>query len=168
MILAFDTHYFNNKAKTACICFEKWPDPVPGNLFTEIIEGIPCYESGAFYKRELPCILSLISKIPEKNIECIVVDGFVYLDDHGKHGLGGYLFEALNKEVPVIGVAKSPFRNNRKYVRNILRGKSKKPLYISAIGMNLDEACSRISSMNGAYRIPTLLKILDRTTKEIK
>jgi len=168
MILAFDTHYFNNSAKTVCICFEKWSDDRPCDLYSEIIEGISDYQPGAFYERELPCILSLIKKILEENIECIVVDGFVFLDDDGKHGLGGYLFEALKRKIPVIGVAKSPFHNNRKNVRELLRGKSKKPLYISAIGIEMDTACSMIKSMNGEYRIPTLLKILDRKTKESK
>jgi len=36
---------------------------------------------------------------------------------HGKHGLGGYLFEALKKKIPVIGVAKSEFHNKRKHLR---------------------------------------------------
>jgi len=168
MILAFDTYYSGNKAKTVCACFKRWSDGVPNDLFSETLEGISDYEPGAFYKRELPCILSLLKKIPEENIEYIVIDGFVFLDDRGKHGLGGYLFEALNRKIPVIGVAKSEFHNNRKNVRELLRGKSNKPLYISAIGVDLDKACSMIKSMKGESRIPTLLQILDRKTKESK
>ena len=167
MILAFDTYYFNDRARTVCICFEKWSDDRPCNLYSEIIEGISDYQPGAFYKRELPCILSLLKKIPEENIEFIVVDSFIYLDDDGTHGLGGYLFEALNKKIPVIGVAKSPFHNNKENVRELLRGKSKNPLFVSAVGVDVEEACSMIESMKGEFRIPTILKILDRKTKEI-
>jgi len=168
MILAFDTYYFNNKAKTVCLRFERWSDSESYDLFFEIIEGISDYEPGAFYKRELPCILSLLKKIPKENIEYIVIDGFVFLDDDGKHGLGGYLFEALNKKTPIIGVAKSEFHDSRKHVKELIRGKSNKPLYISAIGVDLDKACSMIKSMKGEFRIPTLLQILDRKTKESK
>ena len=62
MILAFDTYYFDNKAKTVCISFRSWPDESPLGMEEEITEGISDYEPGAFFKRELPCILSLLRK----------------------------------------------------------------------------------------------------------
>lgn len=61
--LAFDTYYFENKTKTVCISFSDWENEDNFKINTEIIDSIEEYISGEFYKRELPCILSLISKI---------------------------------------------------------------------------------------------------------
>lgn len=167
MILAFDTYYFENKAKTVCITFNEWMDVEPAEIFEETINGVTEYESGAFYKRELPCILSLLNKIRIENIKAIIIDGFVVLDNQGKLGLGGHLFKQIKSSIPVIGVAKSGFHGNEKNVIELLRGESKKPLFITAIGMGLETAFEHIKSMHGNYRIPTLLKILDTKTKTV-
>jgi deoxyinosine 3'endonuclease (endonuclease V) len=66
MILAFDTYYFDNKAKTVSICFDDWSDEENYKVETEVIENSEEYQSGEFYKRELPCILSLLDKIETK------------------------------------------------------------------------------------------------------
>ncbi len=166
MILAFDTYYTGTNAKTVCLAFQKWTDDKPFHVFEETMEGIADYEPGAFYKRELPCILSLLSVISISDIEVIIVDGYVILDDDGKTGLGGLLFDKLERRIPVIGVAKSGFHNNKKNVLELFRGKSKKPLYITAKGMGLTLAYNRIKSMHGNYRMPSLLRILDTKTKE--
>lgn len=165
MILAFDTYYFENKAKTVCISFENWLDEENYTVNSETIENIEEYKSGEFYKRELPCILSLLNKIEMKNITTIIIDGFVYLDDDKKLGLGGYLYKQLNN-VPIIGVAKTNFATLEKKKRELYRGKSIKPLYITSVGIDLDEAEKLIKNMNGQNRIPTLLKKLDTLTKE--
>lgn len=166
MILAFDTYYFENKAKTVCVVFENWNDVVPVDVVDEIIEGVEEYEPGQFYKRELPCIMSLLKKIDLKCVKVIVVDGFVVLDDNGKKGLGGYLYEELDGQIPIIGVAKSNFFSNKKNSIPLLRGESKKPLYVTAQGVELDEAVECIKIMDGSYRMPTLLKIVDSMSRE--
>lgn len=166
MILAFDTYYFDNKAKTICISFNSWKDDEHYNVYTEIRENIAEYKSGEFYKRELPCILSLFEEIQIKNVETIIVDGFVLLDDNHKLGLGGHLFRELNSRIPIIGVAKTNFATIKKNRIELLRGKSQKPLYITAIGIDLDIAKDLIKNMSGPNRIPTLLKTLDTLTKE--
>jgi deoxyribonuclease V len=79
--------------------------------------------------------------------------------------LGTYLYEALVRKVPVIGVAKTRFFSNTQYVAEILRGESKNPLFVTSVGMPLDTAAARIQSMAGPFRIPTLLKLLDVETK---
>jgi deoxyribonuclease V len=100
-------------------------------------------------------------------IAYIIIDGFVYLDDEGKKGLGAYLYETLLVKVPVIGVAKTSFHNNKLNVIEIKRGESNNPLFVSAIGMEVAEAAERIKNMTGAYRMPDLLKEVDTKTKEI-
>lgn len=167
MILAFDTYYFDSKAKTICLEFEQWKESENFKVHTEIIENVEEYIPGEFYRRELPCIISLLNQIDLKNIEAIIVDGFVYLDDDKKYGLGGYLYEKLNKQIPIIGVAKTNFASIEKDKKALLRGDSIKPLFITAIGIDLEEAFQKVQSMAGEFRIPTLLKELDRLTKEL-
>lgn len=166
MILAFDTHYISNKAKTVCLAFESWAKTETFEVYTETLDGVEDYISGEFYKRELPCILSLLKKIKLELLEAIIVDGFVYLDDFERLGLGGRLYESLESKVPVIGVAKTNFASIEKNKRALIRGKSKNPLYITAIGIDLDTATELIQQMGGENRIPTALKKLDTLTKE--
>jgi deoxyinosine 3'endonuclease (endonuclease V) len=166
MILAFDTHYFEDKAKTVAVQFESWTDELPCQIYEETLEGIAAYESGSFYKRELPCILSLLKQIDLTTIETIIVDGFVVLDDTGMLGLGGYLYEALDEKIPVIGVAKNNFAKINVLKIPVLRGDSKKKLYITSKGIGLEQAASYIQEMHGEYRFPTLLKEVDRLGRE--
>lgn len=166
MILAFDTYYYDGKAKTVCLEFQEWNQSTDFKIHTEIIDNVAEYIPGEFYKRELPCILSLLNQIDLKNVEAIVVDGFVYLDNEKKYGLGGYLYEKLNQEIPIIGVAKTNFASIEKDKRSLLRGDSQKPLYVTAIGIELDNAFQKVESMAGEFRMPTLLKEMDRLTKE--
>ena len=166
MILAFDTYYFEDKAKTVGVSFGNWLDKEPASIYEETLKGVAAYEPGAFYKRELPCILSLLEKIPLSIIEMIIIDGYVVLNDEGKLGLGGHLYIELDKTIPVIGVAKSRFQENSQNHKQLLRGKSKSPLYITAIGVALETACECVNSMHGDFRIPTLLKLLDARTRE--
>lgn len=167
MILAFDTYYFENKSKTICIEFCHWTDSKSNKIYSETLENIEEYISGEFYKRELPCILSLLEKIDLTEVEVIIVDGFVYLDDDKKYGLGGYLYEKLDRKFPIIGVAKTNFATIEINKKSLWRGESVKPLFITAIGIEIDEAVEKIKQMDGEFRMPTLLKEMDRLTKEI-
>jgi deoxyribonuclease V len=166
MILAFDTYYNNDKAKTVCLSFEGWDKEDHFIMNSEIIPQPEMYVSGEFYKRELPCILSLLLKLDLKEVDSIIVDGFVFLDDESKFGLGAHLYYALDKAIPVIGVAKRDFATIEKNKRKLCRGKSKNPLFITSIGIELEMAAQKIEGMKGEYRIPSLLKELDRLTKE--
>lgn len=166
MILAFDTYYYDGKAKTVCLEFTEWNQSTDFKVHTEIIDNVEEYIPGEFYKRELPCILSLLNKMDLTNLEVIIVDGFVYLDDEKKYGLGGHLYEKLNKEIPIIGVAKTNFASIEKDKKSLVRGESAKPLYITAIGIELEDAFKKVESMAGEYRMPTLLREMDRLTKE--
>lgn len=166
MILVFDTYYNNENAKTICLSFEDWNREDSFNVYSETISGIQEYVSGEFYKRELPCILSLISQIDLDKVDLIIIDGFVYLNDNNKFGLGAYLYDALNKEIPVIGVAKRDFTSINKNRQVVFRGKSQNPLFITSAGIDLITASEKIKQMNGEFRIPTLLKEVDRLTRE--
>ena len=159
MNYALDVQYNGNSdGLVACIGFENWNDDKPSYAKTHFIEKIEPYETGSFYKRELPCLLEALKDLDD--IECVVVDGYVWLGEVGNNGLGMHLYHALGQSVPIIGVAKTPFTGTPKECE-ILRGESIKPLFVTSIGMELEEAKSAIFSMYGKYRIPTLLKEVD-------
>ncbi|MDX1907234.1 MAG: endonuclease V [Bacteroidia bacterium] len=166
MMLAFDTWYTDEQAKTACICFHDWQDPKPAQVLTEVRAPGAAYEPGAFYKRELPCILSLLTQFSLPEVSAIVVDGFVVLDDAGKPGLGQHLYDHLSGKIPVIGVAKNKYADLDQAQRKLYRGQSQKPLYITAAGIDLDLATHYISLMKGPFRIPDLLKHLDQLSRQ--
>lgn len=161
MNLALDVHYHTEGSATvAGILFENWEsDQVAGSLLKSIPRAAE-YEPGQFYKRELPCLLALISDISQK-LETIVIDGFVTLGADQRPGLGAYLYQALECQTPVIGVAKSRF-NQTPTETQILRGSSQNPLFVTALGIPLAEAQRRIQSMHGEYRLPTLLRQVDQ------
>ncbi len=121
------------------------------------------YESGAFYRRELPLILALLEGL-DVVPSTIVVDGYVYLDAQDRPGLGAHLYAALAEKIPVIGVAKRPFAGSAHAVA-ITRGTSERPLYVTAAGAPPERAAVWIASMSGAHRQPTLLKAADRLSR---
>ena len=165
MIIALDVHYRDGIAKAVGLAFEDWEDREPLRIQENVLGDVAPYEPGQFYKRELPCLLEVLGHFNRSDIELLIVDGYVILDDQGKYGLGGYLFDAFDQQIPVIGVAKRSFKNNRQHVIEVKRGDSENPLYISAIGIDLAEAADRIQQMHGDYRMPDLLRILDQRTK---
>lgn len=168
MILAVDVFYSSdNIAKIVGLLFENWGDKSPKETIIEHLENIAPYEPGSFYKRELPCILKLLSAINAEILDIIVIDGYVYLDDDKKFGLGAFLYESIDGAIPVIGVAKTSFHDNKQNVVEVFRGNSQNPLYISAIGIDINLAAEYVSQMHGDYRFPTLLKLLDQKTKEL-
>ena len=163
MILAVDVDYRDeNLAKVAGVLFKNWSDEKPTKVEIAYLKNIKPYISGEFYKRELPCILTLLEQLEELP-KLIIVDGYVFLSQN-KMGLGAYLSQSLNHKIPIIGVAKSPF-SNISTETYLFRGVSKKPLYISSIGLDLKMAKKSIKNMGGKYRIPTLLKEVDRVCR---
>lgn len=166
MIVALDVHYKENTAKAVGALIQNWGDAAAAQHVIRYIDSVEEYEPGAFYKRELPCIMEVLNQIDLSGISYIIVDGFVVLDDLGKPGLGAYVYESLTPKVPVIGVAKSNFHQNLKNVIPVLRGESNNPLYVTAIGIDLQQAADLVKSMHGEFRLPTVLKEMDRITKE--
>lgn len=156
MIAVFDVDYRDKQAQCACLLIDNW-QATTYKAYKVVIDNIADYESGSFYKRELPCLLQTIAQISEP-IDCIVVDSYVTLGD--KKGLGAYLYEELPSKIPIIGVAKTKFLSANDV--ELLRGESVKPLYITSLGIEQQEAKSLIEQMAGEYRLPFILKEADR------
>jgi len=49
MIYAFDTYYFEDKARTACVAFKDWTDESPAEVYIRFREDVEEYESGNFF-----------------------------------------------------------------------------------------------------------------------
>jgi len=166
MILALDVHYKETYAKSVGVLFN-WQDNAPAKIITAIIYDVEDYTPGLFYKRELPCLLPVINQVSKDAIEAIIIDGYVYIDNHKNFGLGGHLWKALDENIAVIGVGKTTFHTNRQTVVEVFRGTGKNPLYVSAIGMDNNDAAQLVKNMHGEYRIPGILKTLDQITKQM-
>ena len=155
-----DVHYSRNTAVAGCVTFEDWSDRAPGSTTIAVLPVPSTYLPGQFYERELPCLLAVLEKL-DQPFESLIIDGFVHLKAPLHKGLGVHLAEAMNYGPAIIGVAKNPLRVADRYVP-IIRGRSRKPLYISAINFPLPLAAKRIAGMHGSNRIPTLIGAADR------
>jgi deoxyribonuclease V len=160
MLACLDVDYRDEGAVAACVLFRDWADEHPAAERVERIARVEPYEPGQFYRRELPCLLAVLGTVAE-GLEAVVIDGYVWLHDETTPGLGGHLYEALGRAVPVVGVAKTCFLSATA-ARPVLRGGSARPLYVTAVGVSADEAASRVRDMHGPYRIPALLKRVDQ------
>lgn len=166
MIVAIDVHYKEECAKSVMLLFEHWESETPFDIIETRTKNVADYVPGKFYERELPCILDALKEIDATTIQFIVIDGYVYINNDLEIGLGGHLYDALEKQIPVIGVAKTPFMDNKDTVVEVFRGSSQKPLYVSAIGLSKEDAARYITNMYGDFRLPFLLKLMDQKTKE--
>lgn len=160
MILATDVQYAEGKGFAGGVLFRAWADAQAEREIATTVSEIAPYIPGQFYKRELPCLLALIGHL-EMLPSVIVVDGHVYLDGQRKRGLGYYLFEALERKVPVVGVAKKPFKGMPDWCA-VYRGEGQKPLYVTAVSIPQPFAKTYVQSMAGKHRIPTLLRAVDK------
>jgi deoxyribonuclease V len=150
-------------ARSACVLIDDWADAVPAAEYVVDLATVQDYQSGQFYLRELPCIQAVLAELPHPPA-IIVVDGYVWLDEHSKPGLGAYLYDALGKTIAVIGVAKNLFKQTT-HAASLYRGGSTRPLYITAAGIPIPSAANHIASMHGPHRIPAMLKRVDRLSR---
>lgn len=167
MLVALDVAYTDTQGYAVALVFAEWTSEAISTVHTATIDHVPPYEPGAFYKRELPCLLSVLAQVDLATISCVVVDGYVTLRAEERAGLGQHLYEALGRQVPVVGVAKTRFAGVAPQVVPVLRGQSQNPLYVTSVGMPAAEAADCVAAMHGPYRFPTLLKRLDDLTKKL-
>jgi len=163
LIACLDAAYSDASASGACALFPTWDAPQPLQILT-CRQGVGrTYESGSFYKRELPILLALLHRLKSPPAT-IILDGYVWLDGDHRLGLGAILYEALAQRSPVVGVAKTRF-GSASWCIPVVRGKSRRPLFVSAVGIDAVEAANGVKMMHGAHRIPTLLQLVDREAR---
>ena len=159
---AVDVHYNDlGGAKAALVvCRALTFSSVESEHVADISRTAP-YEPGALFKRELPCIRAVLDLGPR--LELLVIDGYATLDPQGRPGLGAHAADAIG--VPVIGVAKTPFRTAT-HAAEVIRGAATRPLYVTAAGeFEIAEAARIVTAMAGQNRIPNVLARADRLAR---
>jgi deoxyribonuclease V len=163
MIACVDVDYRPDLTVAACVLFRDWTDATEAAHAVERGPPAEAYVPGEFYRRELPHLLRVLGAVTE-SVETIVIDGYVWLGEE-RPGLGAHLYEALGRRVPVIGVAKTAFHSSALAVP-VLRGQSRRPLFVTAVGLEADSAAACIQRMHGDSRLPTLLQRVDRLCRD--
>jgi deoxyribonuclease V len=172
MIVAIDSYYYSDTdCYTVGVLFSKWEQSKPSRIISCHTSEFAPYCPGKFYTRELPGILNLMKRKEVEGIDTIVLDSFLSLKDNDgsiKEGLGCHLREYF-PSISLIGVAKSEYCLSRDISIPVIRGLARNPLWVQGMGeYNNSLAASCIKSMFGDYRIPDLLKILDKETKKYR
>ncbi|MBX7223189.1 MAG: endonuclease V [Blastocatellia bacterium] len=165
LIACMDVDYRKQGAVAACILFDTWTAATPVDEFVKFLTEVEPYEPGKFYKRELPCLMALLEPVKDQ-LELVIVDGYVWLQDEQTPGLGAKLWEALGKTIPVIGVAKTKFHTAGEIAVEVMRGESKNPQFVTAVGIAPEVAARHIQEMYGEHRIPVMLKRVDRLCRK--
>jgi deoxyribonuclease V len=167
--IAIDTYYLSDSdAYTVGVIFKDWSDSEPFRIISCHTQDFASYIPGEFYKRELPCILDLLKDVDLDFYDTIIIDGFIRLkgnDNEVHQGLGAHLAQALGNRLhdrlDIVGIAKTLFCKSDE-ISMLLKRNNAKPLYCQSYkGLSLVP----LFKMHGDYRIPTLLKILDKQTK---
>src|SRR5262249_12537358 len=140
-----DAAYAHASASAACVLFSRWGDATPLRTLTARRGAPATYKPGSFYKRELPLLRAVLDKVGRVPA-MIIIDGYVWLDADQRPGLGAILHETLAKRIPVIGVAKTAF-GDASWCVPVLRGVSRRPLLVSAVGISADEAAKGVRAM---------------------
>jgi len=163
-IACLDVTYGSGAAGVACLLADTWTAATPAMEISRCLPCVPAeYMPGEFYKRELPILRAVIDDLsPRPSI--LIIDGYVWLGASNAPGLGARLFEALHAATPIVGVAKTQYRNDT-WSQRVYRGKSRRPLFVTAVGVETTRAAALVLGMHGNYRLPTLLKHVDRLAR---
>ncbi len=159
---AVDVHYGSvGEAAAALIVCEELTFSTVQFEYVADIPQTTHYEPGALFKRELPCIRAVMALGPR--LQLLVIDGYATLDPSGRPALGSHVADATG--IPVIGVAKTPFRTAT-HAAEVTRGTATRPLYVTAAGgLEIPEAARIVAAMAGAHRIPAALAKVDRLAR---
>ena len=165
MIVIVDADYNEGTMKghvAGIVCRTPY-DSAPRAIVTATVDNIEEYCPGEFYKRELVCAEAVISQLELSELEMIIVDGFA---DFGteKRSLGAYVYDRY--QVPVIGIAKNPYKPCLVPDTEVLRGQSLKPLFVTCQGISHESAKEIVRNMAGEHRIPDMVKAADKAARD--
>ena len=162
--VGYETRGATERGRCGVVGFERWEAADAVHERTVEVDDVRPYVPGRLFERELPCLLAGLEAlgvdVPLDAVTTIIVDGNVRLDQAGRAGLGMHLHRALDSAVPVVGVAKRPFRGLEAV--EVRRGTSSNPLHVTAVGIDEHEAAQRVQAMAGEHRLPTLLRRVDQ------
>ncbi len=169
--LILDVHYQENpqtNKTTASVAGIRFQGIAKNNILSKHtiqIDNVAPYQSGQFYKREMPCILALLAEINEP-YDCIIIDGYVYLDGEQKEGLGKHLYNHLANKKSIIGIAKNKFFDiSEDYA--VYRGISKHPLYVTSVDFDNGKALQIVKNLEGEHKLPNIVKMVDKLSRDL-
>jgi deoxyribonuclease V len=161
--VAVDVHYRDEGGARAAMVAAR--DRRFATITSTRIATVPVvapYQPGEFYLRELPPLRAVIPASGDLGL--VIVDGYVDLDPDGRPGLGAHVHGEWH--VPVVGVAKTAFRSATHAAR-VFRGRSSRPLFVTAAGMTMTDATRLVSEMSGQFRVPDALRLADRLARDL-
>jgi deoxyribonuclease V len=154
---AADVHYLRSGGARAAVVVAA--DAAFSVVLAERTATVPRvmpYRPGEFFVRELPPLRAVLRGVD--GLGLLIVGGYVDLDPGGRPGLGAHAHDEFG--VAVIGVAKTAFRTATHAVP-VLRGRSARPLYVTATAIPLAEAAELVRHMAGPFRLPDALRRAD-------
>jgi len=72
MIALLDVHCTEPRARAACIVAADWDAPRPLETRVRLVGDVAAYEPGAFWKRELPCLLAVLGEVRAAPLDAAV------------------------------------------------------------------------------------------------
>lgn len=162
-----DVDYRATETVAAAVVTSSWTAARADREHVRTVAGAPePYQPGAFYRREMPHLIALLEELAEAPT-CVVVDGYVWLARE-RLGLGAYLHAELRERfgaaIPVVGIAKRAFHDND-VAQAVVRGASKAPLYVTALGLETADVAALVGAMHGPHRLPTLVQRVDHLAR---
>jgi len=91
MMACLDVAYSGLEANAAAVLFHSWDDSAGLHEIVTRVAPVADYRPGQFYLRELPCLLTLLALV-EEPLEVLIVDGYVWLGEGDRPGLGAHLY----------------------------------------------------------------------------
>ena len=161
VFVAADVHYLppGGARAAAVVAADPAFSRLTGERIAVVADVVP-YQPGQFSLRELPPLRAVLDGVI--GLSLLVIDGYADLDPDGRPGLGARARDEFG--VPVIGVAKTPFRTATHAIA-VLRGTSARPLYVTAAGMPRADAASLVRQMAGRHRLPDALRRADNLAR---
>jgi deoxyribonuclease V len=163
MIACVDVDYRDAGAVAACVLLRDWADAACAGTHVARIAAVDPYQPGQFYRRELPGLQAVLARVGDP-VDVVVIDGYVWLGGPDRPGLGARLYEALGGTAAVVGVAKTQYAGAGGIP--VLRGASRRPLLVTAAGLDPATAARHVQAMHGPYRIPDALKQVDQLCRQ--
>ena len=164
LFLAVDVHYLaESRARAAAVAAADRRFALIAFSGTALAEAGSVYRPGEFYLRELPPLRAVIPRSGRLVSRSWSTATRTWTPPAAR--TGAHVHAEFG--VPVIGVAKTRFRTAT-HAAQVLRGRSARPLYVTAAGMPVAEAAHLVEEMAGSFRMPDALKLADRLARGLE
>lgn len=163
MKLIVAVHFDGTQAYAAAVAFDAWDAAEADKTCVSHIAHVEKVATGQLDLRELPCVMQLLRE-HSLEPELILLEGFVHLDADETPGLGQHLYQALGGKVPIVGVSKKRLPALSEQFE-VMREEEAAPLVVTCAGIDIGAAKVRLRAMHGRKRVPTLVKLAARLSK---